>query len=633
MRSSTSFIATTAALVATSLAHAQTADPGDFPAQRLRPSLDREGIIDVEWGAIPEDRSVELNLWLGYANDPVVLGRRRADGTTQRVGALVGDVLDAHLGLTVVLARWLELGAMGRVSLWQDRPDRLAIGTGGALAPLTGFDFADVRLAAKFGLLRAETQGVDLALLLGGTLPTGRSASYLGDSGPALVPELVLSRRIGALRLAADLSVLLREQTQALNLVVDDELQYRFGAGWRFDADGPAPLELDLALSGATALSGPFSAANQSPLELLAMARWFPTPVLVAGIGGGIGLLEGFGSPDFRLFAMIGWADVVRDADGDGIADDRDVCPTRPEDFDDFADEDGCPDEDDDEDGIPDVSDGAPRDPEDFDGFEDTDGIPDRDNDGDLVPDVTDRCPTRPGPVDNAGCPTADSDGDGLLDHQDRCPAAAEDFDRFEDEDGCPEPDNDGDGVADREDACPLVAGPAENKGCPDSDRDGDGVVDRRDNCPDEPGPAANQGCVKRQLVVIEAGRLEIRDRVYFKSGSADLASRSFGLLRNVADVMKAHPEIGRFRIEGHTDDRGRDDMNKKLSQRRAESVRAFLVAQGVEVARLDAVGFGEERPIDSNATAEGRQNNRRVEFNIVVETPAAPERSLPAPP
>ena len=128
--------------------------------------------------------------------------------------------------------------------------------------------------------------------------------------------------------------------------------------------------------------------------------------------------------------------------------------------------------------------------------------------------------------------PTLDNDGDGVLDVDDKCPNDPEDMDGFEDEDGCPDPDNDGDGILDVDDQCPNDAGPPENNGCPDPDRDGDGVPDRIDNCPDEPGTVENQGCQEKQLVVIGAGRLEILEKVYFKTGQRQAPEALLGATR-----------------------------------------------------------------------------------------------------
>ncbi|HZJ70273.1 MAG TPA: OmpA family protein, partial [Planctomycetota bacterium] len=115
-----------------------------------------------------------------------------------------------------------------------------------------------------------------------------------------------------------------------------------------------------------------------------------------------------------------------------------------------------------------------------------------------------------------------------------------------------------------------------------DKDRDGDAIVDRLDNCPDEPGDARYQGCLQPQLVQITRERIELLDRVYFESGKANVLERSHPLLDSVASVLAAHPEITTIEVRGHTDDRGSDDFNMRLSQKRAELVVAYLVGKGV---------------------------------------------------
>lgn len=251
------------------------------------------------------------------------------------------------------------------------------------------------------------------------------------------------------------------------------------------------------------------------------------------------------------------------------------------------------------------------------------DGCPREDRDGDGTFDRYDDCPDEPETVnefeDEDGCPDEipDSDGDGLSDQEDECVESPEDEDGYQDGDGCPDHDNDGDGVTDAEDSCPDEVGPVPNRGCPDTDKDGDGVVDRLDNCPEEPGQAKNQGCKKPQLVVITPDKLEIRERVHFRTNSAQVRGRSRELLDNVARVLLAHPEIEEVRVEGHTDDRGPEDENQELSRRRADSVMSYLIEQGVPAERLVAKGFGESDPVESNETRAGRAANRRVELHI----------------
>jgi len=305
------------------------------------------------------------------------------------------------------------------------------------------------------------------------------------------------------------------------------------------------------------------------------------------------------------------------DRDGDGILDDVDKCPDEPEDKDQFEDEDGCPDKDNDKDGVYDVEDLCPNTP----GPVENQGCPVEDRDGDGVPDSVDKCPDEKGPKENNGCPELpkDSDNDGLLDNVDKCPNDPEDKDGFEDEDGCPDPDNDKDGLLDTIDKCPNDAGPPENQGCPVLDKDGDGIPDNVDKCPDEPGIPEEQGCPKKySLIVVKKDRIEIKQMVHFATGKAVILSDSFELLAQVADAIKS-TNLKKVLIEGHTDSQGSDAANMKLSQARADSVRKHLIDKGsVDPGVLEAVGFGETRPIASNQTAPGRAQNRRVEFKII---------------
>jgi len=292
-------------------------------------------------------------------------------------------------------------------------------------------------------------------------------------------------------------------------------------------------------------------------------------------------------------------ADLCRpkDTDGDGITDDIDKCPTQPEDFDGDADDDGCPDFDRDSDGIADDVDKCPDTPEDKDGFQDVDGCPDVDNDGDGLIDAMDKCPNEPEDVDNwmdaDGCPDPDNDGDGFLDGADKCPNEPEDRNGIEDDDGCPEADRDHDGFKDTVDKCPDE---------PETKND---YLDD-DGCPD----------TKPQNVKITKEKIEISQTIYFEVNKAIIKPVSYGILNEVAQVLKDYPNFT-IRVEGHTDSDGADDYNMALSQSRAESVRAYLISQGIDGKRLTSEGYGETRPIDTNRTAAGKAKNRRVEFVI----------------
>lgn len=280
-----------------------------------------------------------------------------------------------------------------------------------------------------------------------------------------------------------------------------------------------------------------------------------------------------------------------------------------------------CPDLDKDHDGVKNAADKAPLEAEDKDGFQDEDGVPDPDNDQDGVLDGDDKCPNVKGVAENHGCPDVDTDKDGIVDRLDKCPKEPEDKDGFEDQDGCPDLDNDKDGVLDAQDSCPDQAGLARDHGCPPKDTDGDGVTDSLDNCPNDKGTAENAGCpaAQKQLVVITDTKLKILDRVYFDLGKASIQKRSNALLENIGKVLVGHPEIALIQVEGHTDNAGKPETNKKLSQERADAVKAHLMKLGVAETRLKAVGFGDEKPAEPNTTAAGREANRRVEFNLVT--------------
>ena len=220
-------------------------------------------------------------------------------------------------------------------------------------------------------------------------------------------------------------------------------------------------------------------------------------------------------------------------------------------------------------------------------------------------------------PYELADCPDLDLDQDGVSNFLDGCSAVKGPSENR----GCPDTDKDGDTVVDRLDGCIDQAGPVQNTGCPWPDRDGDTVADSEDNCPKDVGPRENQGCpaAKKQLVIITREKLIIKDKVFFDTGRATILAKSNGLLDQVAAVLAQHPEIAALQVEGHTDNVGNAERNKVLSQDRANAVKAYLVKAGIEEKRLVPVGFGQERPADTNDSPAGRDNNRRVEFNILA--------------
>ena len=202
--------------------------------------------------------------------------------------------------------------------------------------------------------------------------------------------------------------------------------------------------------------------------------------------------------------------------------------------------------------------------------------------------------------------------------------------------------DRDGDGVPDSEDWCPDSANGARTgaDGCAageihvsckrsaaaepvekpqplrvvpassGNDSDGDGVPNDDDRCPGTARgiPVDRKGCALIEKVVLKG--------VNFDTGSAKLKPAAYDTLRSVASAMKVNPQL-EVEVGGYTDSVGADERNQVLSERRAKSVKAYIVTEGVDAGRLTTKGYGEARPADNNDTVEGRANNRRVEFKV----------------
>ncbi len=172
--------------------------------------------------------------------------------------------------------------------------------------------------------------------------------------------------------------------------------------------------------------------------------------------------------------------------------------------------------------------------------------------------------------------------------------------------------DSDADGVKDSVDSCPNTPTGAkvDAKGC-ELDGDNDGVVDSRDKCPDTKADARvdSKGCELAEVIVLKG--------VNFETGSAKLTEGSEEVLNDMAETLVKYPTMV-VEVSGHTDNTGSAKLNNRLSQQRADSVVAYLVAKGVKSDNLKAKGYGSNKPAADNATAAGRSVNRRVELHIL---------------
>ncbi len=549
-----------------------------FDFELFRPSADHYGYFAVPSAATLGHLQLGGGFWVNYENDPIILVSedvRIAPKNAEVVGdngeGIVDDRMTGNVQIGFGLSRYFSLSVDAPLVLWQDGylpnqnivrvdtvPDRLIVSGVG-----------DVRITPKVVALDRDRLPIGMSVAIPVGVPTGNGGSFLGEEGVSLTPTTIFEFSDGPIRSrkysfrsAVMAGYHVRPGAQIRDVPVNNAVVYGVAMGLH---------------SSIMEIIGEFHGsiwgdrAAQQPAEVLGGVKVLAGEYVSLNFGGGMGVLPGLGSPDWRIFGGVSVAPSfdpnMRDTDKDGIMDAMDRCVREPEDLDNFQDEDGCPDPDNDADGLLDTVDRCPLQPEDEDGFQDGDGCADPDNDKDGILDVSDRCPNEPetnnGYQDEDGCPDSepilDTDGDGYNDDVDRCPYDAEDFDGVEDEDGCP---------------------------------------DKR--------------------VVIEKNFIKITEKIYFEFGKAEIQQRSFSLVDEIAETVVDNPQLKKIRIEGHTDGVGSDVANLKLSQARADSVRDAISSRGVESSRLDAVGFGEMRPIDSNETDDGRAANRRVEFIIV---------------
>jgi OOP family OmpA-OmpF porin len=217
-------------------------------------------------------------------------------------------------------------------------------------------------------------------------------------------------------------------------------------------------------------------------------------------------------------------------------------------------------------------------------------------------------CPGR-GLLDKA-CPIPDSDGDGVLDDKDKCPDTPKG--RVVNAEGC-ELDGDGDGVVDGIDKCPdTPPGRSVNaEGC-EIDTDGDGLVDGVDKCPTVYAKTPD-GC-PAPLAATPAPEKLVLEGVNFDYDRSRLRGDELPTLNDAVAKLKAWGDA-KVEVGGFTDSRGSAAYNKKLSLRRAESVRRYLIGKGIAADRLSVKAYGESNPVADNSTPEGRFKNRRVEL------------------
>ena len=511
--------------------------------------------------------------------------------------SIVTDQLFLHVGGSLVLFDRLRLGVSLPVALNQDgsptgglvNGQRIVLSdTGGGIGDLRGA--ADVRLVGQYG--------DPFTMAFGGRIwfPTGDSTKYLGDGDIRVGPHVSVAGDVGAFAYAATIGIIYRANNAPFaGHPTGSEADFGLAMGARA-LNKRLLIGPEVYGSTVIATSDAFFDPRSTPLGILGSAHYSAGDFRF-GLGAGPGLSHAAGTAAFRALASAEYAPAIApppppDRDGDGIIDSEDACPD-----------------------VPGVRTDDPK----------TNGCP-SDRDKDTIIDKEDACPDVPGvrtddPKTN-GCPS-DRDKDTIVDTEDACPDVPGVRTDDPKTNGCPS-DRDKDTIIDKEDACPDVPGvrtdDPKTNGCP-SDRDKDGIIDTLDACPDVPGPAnqdpKKNGC---PIAYVKDNQIKITEQIKFRFGLTDLDPVSSPILDAVVKIIAAHADIAKIRIEGHTDNVGSAAYNKILSDGRAAAVANWLVKHGIDRKKLTNVGYGLEKPIDTNDTDAGRANNRRVEFHIEGE-------------
>jgi outer membrane protein OmpA-like peptidoglycan-associated protein len=586
-----------ALLLSAATATAQEQAQG-FALDRFEPSERGSDWFVLESWDLRGHARPALGLVVGYANKPLML-YSPTDG--EEVGSIVEHQLVAHFGGSIVLWDRVRFGLNLPLAAYQAGDEANA-----TFAADNKTTFGDLRLSADAGILGTYGDPFRLAGGFQFFVPTGSQDSFTSDGAVRLNTRVGVAGEVDALVYASMLGFGLRANgDDYAEGARGSEIAFSAAAGVRI-AEARLIVGPELFTNTVVSNGDGFFARLTTPVEMLLGAHFQILPNLRVNTGAGTGLTRAFGTPRYRMLGSIEWFEPIEkpaplrgDRDKDGVFDDEDACPD-----------------------VPGIRTSDPK----------TNGCPDRDQD--KIFDFVDACPDVPGVASDDpkkhGCPLPnDTDGDGIIDPEDACPTEPGPKSDDPKKNGCP--DRDKDGILDSVDACPDEPGVASDdpkkNGCPlPKDTDGDGILDPVDACPKDPGPAnedpKKHGC---PVARVEKGQIIIREQVQFAYNSSQILKASDFILEAVQKIFNDNPEIKKVSVEGHTDSKGGDAFNKRLSGQRAQAVVKWLVQHGIDASRLEAKGWGEERPIDTNDTDAGRANNRRVEFHILEQAPSAP--------
>jgi OOP family OmpA-OmpF porin len=531
-----------------------------------------------------------FGLFTSIQRKPIVL-KTAAEGPAGSVDIpAIGTQVNTSFAFSYGITERLEAALVAPVTFYQN-----GSGATRATGPTTEVPsnaVRDVRLGIAYAFLPlprvAKARGVGILGRFDVSLPTGDRDTFAGDRGLVFIPSFALDERLGRFVFGAQFGARLRKNTTLVGATVGAQAFVGGGVGLVVDH------EETVTITGEAFGLPTFVADRGAPAQWLVGAKWAPLWAGDFAMHGGAGGALRFrgegaiGEATWRAVLDLRYVPLAYDTDGDGVLDRDDRCEGEREDRDGYEDLDGCPDPDDDKDGILDVNDRCREEPENKNGLEDDDG-----------------------------CPEPDADDDGIRDDRDKCPGRPEDKNGYEDTDGCPEGgapplpavlcadgtsskpgekcDVDHDGITDELDGCPMLAedkdGIADDDGCPERDADEDGVGDEVDKCPTEPetidGKDDSDGCPEpgaKSTVTFAAGAIEVDKPVRFTPNSAVVPKAMATQIAMIAQRLGGLVDRGvdRIVVESWGDNAGENAANETLAKKRADAVKAELVAAGI---------------------------------------------------
>ncbi len=539
-----------------------SADEG-FDLQQFHPMPDQTGNF---FGASSADVAPHLD-WqasvLGnYAHNPLVLMDENGDRLDSVVTSQAAFSLLASVGIMDVL----ELGI--DVPMVFQRTDDIV--DDGTFDPAQGgLAMGDLRFVPKAQLFsnrdNPEGRGAALAVIADVWVPSGEADSLQGGEfrgGVRLAYDVVSH---GGQRMALNLGYLFRPSTEVMNLDIGDMVTWAIA--------GEHPLTRDVRLVGEVLGKAGVRATEFSrdvlPIELRAGPKFERGGLFLQG-GGGLGVVSGYGTPDFRGFAGVGYSPSREvHAAVEPPPTPEPECRAQTVDTD-------CPDTPETE-----CADGVLR---------------------------TYRAACTDGACEYQVSESRCASGT-ICGEEDGAPACVP-APMCEVDEECDEP------PTPRCDEATLTTFVGR---CDDGDCEYEPV---EEPCPEDLECGLKDGvpaCTEPERVQVdeETERIELTETIHFATNSDEIESRSLSLVDEIAEILENHPQIRRVRIEGHTDSRGARAHNIALSERRAQSVRQALIERGIESRRMEATGVGPDEPIATNDSSVGRAQNRRVEFHI----------------